>query len=138
LNAQITLTLNLLDHFQNKQYAQGRDLNLFNSCHTSSLPTPQNKWATEQTEVTSFVHEKSKEAFRRLLTWPVIVSMPSWSTLLSSSISLAFDGRAFEAPFISCSSVTRWCKESFQETSKMSTHLRRISSYATIRNNLLK
>lgn len=42
LNAQITLTLNLLDHFQNKQYAQGRELNLFNSCHTSSLLTPQN------------------------------------------------------------------------------------------------
>ncbi|KAI4530860.1 hypothetical protein MG293_018718 [Ovis ammon polii] len=43
--------LNLLDRFQDKRYAQGKGFitMALNSCHTSSLPTPEDKEQAQQT-----------------------------------------------------------------------------------------
>lgn len=51
-NAQITLT-EMLDHFQDKRYAQGRGFitKTINSCHTSSLSTPEDKEQAQQINV---------------------------------------------------------------------------------------
>ena len=45
--------LNLLDCFQDKRYAQGKGFitMALNSCHTSSLPTPEDKEQAQQTHV---------------------------------------------------------------------------------------
>lgn len=54
-NAQITL-IEILDHFQDKRYAQGRGFitKTINSCHTSSLSTPEDKEQAQQIKVSLF------------------------------------------------------------------------------------
>lgn len=48
-----TNSVNLLDHFQDKRYAQGRGFitKAINSCHTSSLSTPEDKEQAQQVHV---------------------------------------------------------------------------------------
>ena len=45
--------LNLFYHFQEKQYAQGKGFitRAINSCHTSSIPTPEDKEQAQKIHV---------------------------------------------------------------------------------------
>ena len=79
------------------------------------------------TEVTSFIHEQSKKALCRMLTWLNCLSMNALSSSILLMFSLALDRIVSETSFILCRSLTRRYRGLCQEYSNMSIHLLRSS-----------
>lgn len=75
--------------------------------------------------------QKKQRNIRRLQTLRSILLTPSWSPFTTISTMLALSMIAVGASSIPLSSVTTWCRGSFQAPNKMSISCRRTIAYTT-------